>query len=140
MRVYLAAPLFTPQERELNLTITGIIERMPKHTVFLPQRDGILLGEQVRNGEDVLELKRQIFLKDVKAIEASDMVFAVLNGRVVDEGVAFEMGFAFAKGMKCWAYKDDCRQLLESGDNPMLEGSIDRRFNSIEEIEKHFCS
>ena len=138
MRVYLAAPLFTPHERELNLKITGMIERMSKYEVFLPQRDGILLGKHTKTSESVAELKRQVFIRDVQAIERSDIVFAVLNGRVVDEGVAFEMGFAFAKGLKCWAYKDDWRQLLETGDNPMLEGSIDKRFNSIEEIENYF--
>jgi len=138
MRFYLAAPLFTPQERDLNLEITKIIETNPIHEVFLPQRDGSLLDDEVKFGNNILKVKDEIFKKDITAIENSDVVFAVLNGRVIDEGVAFEIGYGCAKGLKCWAYKNDWRQLLESGDNPMIEGATSMRFNSIKEIEKYF--
>lgn len=138
MKFYLAAPLFTPHERDLNLKITKIIEANPNHEVFLPQRDGFLLTEEVKIGNDIHEIKEKIFQKDIRAIENSDIIFAILNGRVVDEGVAFEMGYGCARGLNCWAYKNDWRQLLESGDNPMIEGAINRRFDSLVEIENYF--
>lgn len=140
MKFYLAAPLFTPHEREFNLEITKIIEANPNHEVFLPQRDGYLLDDEIKFGNDINKVKNEIFQNDTTAMDNSDVIFAVLNGRVIDEGVAFEMGYGFAKGLTCWAYKNDCRQLLESGDNPMIEGAIGMRFNSIEEIKEHFLT
>jgi hypothetical protein len=34
----------------------------------------------------------------------------------------------------CFGYKDDFRQLLSDGDNPMITGSLRNTFRSIEEL------
>lgn len=38
-----------------------------------------------------------VFSGDVRVISEHDILFAVLDGRVVDEGVAFEIGYAYAR-------------------------------------------
>jgi len=120
--VYLAAPLFTPLEREFNLRIARILEERFK--VFLPQRDGVLIPGRSISREEFLELSKNAFLSDTGAIAASDFVVAILDGRTIDEGVAFELGFARALGKTCVGLRSDTRVLLPQGINPMIESSV----------------
>lgn len=132
-KIYLAAPLFTEEERSLNTRLTNIFSR--KYRVYLPQRDGILLVDSINDGKPITEVKKIIFQHDCEAIYDCDIILAVLNGRTIDEGVAFELGYAYAFQKECWAYKQDWRRLLKFGDNPMIEGAIHKYFTSVEEIE-----
>src|SRR5436305_9183072 len=91
-RAYLAAPLFNDVERTFNLSIEAAL--LPYIKVFLPQRDGGLLKELVSEGISVREARARIFNGDLRAIADSDLLLAVLDGRTVDEGVAFELGYA----------------------------------------------
>jgi len=50
---YLAAPLFNEQERSFNLHLERIL--LPFLNMFVPQRDGYLLSELVRQGHDIIE-------------------------------------------------------------------------------------
>ena len=52
---------------------------------------------------------------NMRAIEACDVVLAVLDGPDVDSGTAAEIGFAFARGKTILAYRGDFRL---SADNP----------------------
>jgi len=132
LKIYLAAPLFTREERGLNLKLAKMLS--VKYEVYLPQRDGILLEDEVKRGEPIDSVKDIIFQSDCNAIKDCDIVFCVLNGRTVDEGVSFELGYGYALGKTCWSYKEDWRTLLKHGDNPMIEGSIEKKFNTLEEL------
>lgn len=68
-------------------------------------------------------------------MEGADLIFAVLDGRVIDEGVCFEIGFCFALGKRCIALRTDSRVLLPSGINPMISLSLSRIFASLREVE-----
>lgn len=46
---------------------------------------------------------------NTRAIEACDLVLAVLDGPDVDSGTAAEIGFAFARGKTILAYRGDFR-------------------------------
>ncbi len=131
-KIYFAAPLFTREERALNLKLTDILSNI--FDVYLPQRDGVLLVDEVENGKPVTEVKSTIFHQDCNAIKYCEIVFAVLNGRTIDEGVSFELGYGCALGKLCWGYKEDWRTLFKYGDNPMIEGAVQKHFNSIEEL------
>lgn len=52
------------------------------------------------------------------------IVVAVLDGVAVDEGVAFELGYAYAKGKFCVGFSTDSRRGAGYFKNPMCEGSI----------------
>ncbi|OHX37754.1 hypothetical protein BJL95_08110 [Methylomonas sp. LWB] len=118
INIYFAAPLFNPVERAFN---ESLVARLDEYAdIFLPQRDGALLTKLVSDGNTVESARNKIFKKDTSAIRNCDLVVAVLDGRTIDEGVAFELGYAFALGKTCVAYKSDDRVMLPTGDNPMI--------------------
>jgi|HubBroStandDraft_6_1064221.scaffolds.fasta_scaffold2507682_1 hypothetical protein len=61
LRGYFAAPLFNEMERDFNLRVVAQLERYID--VFLPQRDGGLLMQQVREGASPDRAGRVIFEK-----------------------------------------------------------------------------
>jgi nucleoside 2-deoxyribosyltransferase len=134
LRVYLAAPLFSDAERRFNVELCAALE-IQAH-VFLPQRDGLLLRDLIRSGVPTLEARRLIFDVDVSAIRESDVLVAVLDGRTIDEGVAFEIGVAYALQKRCLGLKTDDRMLLPSGDNPMVLGACEQICGSIDELAR----
>ncbi|HEY1720746.1 MAG TPA: nucleoside 2-deoxyribosyltransferase [Magnetospirillaceae bacterium] len=131
-RVYLAAPLFNDTERSFNARLAELIAPMAE--VFLPQRDGMLLRELLRDGTPCPIARTLIFEADINAIRRCDCVVAVLDGRTVDEGVAFEIGFARALDKLCVGLKTDDRVLLKSGDNPMIVAGCHEIVGSMLEL------
>jgi len=101
MRIFLAAPIFSLAEREFNSKLAEEL-RKRGHDVFLAQELGILDTPS----EDV---KRKLFEEDLKALDGSDVVVAVLDGMEVDSGVAFELGYAYARGKKIVGVRTDHR-------------------------------
>mgnify|MGYP001376065517 CR=1 FL=1 len=131
-KIYFAAPLFNPMERKFNADIAS---RMGQFcTVFLPQRDGLLMTELVRNGMAVEKARKQVFAADCKAVSDCDALVAVLDGRTIDEGVAFEIGYANASLKPCIGLKTDDRSMLPTGDNPMIVEACSRIFHHPDEL------
>ena len=130
--IYLAAPLFNRHERATNRRVARVLEEA--YEVFLPQRDGVLIpGASLSNAAFAL-YSRLAFDADVGALQRADAVLAILDGRTIDEGVAFELGYATAIGKPCYAYKSDARVLLPQGDNPMIAGAIRQSFASLKQL------
>jgi nucleoside 2-deoxyribosyltransferase len=115
--VYLAAPLFSEAECDFNLKLRDeLISAGFK--VFLPQEDS-------NNVKDMLDRQEIIFDKNLKGIENSDMLIAVIDGADVDSGTAWEIGFAFAKGKPVFGLRTDFRTLgIEGTVNLMIERSV----------------
>ncbi|MGY3362467.1 nucleoside 2-deoxyribosyltransferase [Bradyrhizobium sp. GM0.4] len=65
-RVYLAAPLFSKAERVRNKVLRDAISSFAN--VYLPQEDGGILLDLVRDGTPVEQAKSQIFHLDIEAI------------------------------------------------------------------------
>ncbi len=63
------------------------------------------------------ELGLKIGRKNFSMIDRSDAVFACLNGTDADSGTSTEIGYAYAKGKKIIAYRDDLRL---TGDSPEI--------------------
>ncbi|WP_043352968.1 nucleoside 2-deoxyribosyltransferase [Methylobacterium sp. B1] len=133
-KVYIAAPLFNVGERTLNASLAGVLRQAVD--VYLPQTDGILFDEEIRHGGDPDEASRRIFRDDIGALRACSALLIVLNGRTVDEGAAFELGVAWALGKECVAYKDDPRQLLSVGDNPMIVQAVSRTLVDLGDVRR----
>lgn len=131
--IYLAAPLFTPQERLLNEGIAALLER--RYKVFLPQRDGVLLPGSELDSVAFARMSLRAYEGDISAIRSCSCLLAILDGRAIDEGVAFELGFAVALGKPCYGLKTDTRVLLPMGDNPMIACALRKCFASVTEIE-----
>lgn len=128
--VYLAAPLFSEAELKFNLSLTKRIEA--SLDVFLPQRDGGKLVDLIASGVEERIAYKSIFDRDLQALEAASALIIVLDGRAIDEGAAFELGYAYARSKQCFGLQTDPRRLLPAGNNPMIEMPLQKIFRSIE--------
>jgi hypothetical protein len=86
VRVYFAGPLFTPYERSFidecaaRLRADGI-------DVFVPHENALAAGDTSA---------ATIFAKDWRGLAEADAVVAVLDGPMVDDGTACEIGIFYA--------------------------------------------
>jgi nucleoside 2-deoxyribosyltransferase len=131
-KLYLAAPLFSEAEKDFNRSLR---DRLRDHfDIFLPQDDGALLVDLVKSGLSESAARSTVFHNDIRAIESASVVLIVLDGRSVDEGAAFECGFAYALGKLCVGLQTDPRRLLPIGNNPMLSESLAAIFPNIDTL------
>lgn len=133
MKLYLAGPLFNQYERQLGLDLRLIL--LKYFDVYLPALDGALLPDLIQKGDEPVIARRKIFDGDITAIKNCDLFFIILNGRSVDEGAAVELGVAWALGKRIVGFKDDFRQLTSSGDNPMIDCTLEIKFSNFIQIE-----
>jgi len=129
---YLAAPLFNERERAFNTEIARRLEALCD--VFLPQRDGLLLADLLAEGIPREAAETRVFERDRAALLACDVLVAVLDGAHIDEGVAFELGFAHARGAHCIGLQTDVRRALPSGNNPMISRSLSAIFRDLDDM------
>jgi len=101
-RVYLAAPLFSEAERAYNREIATLLTGR-FFEVFLPQDIGDDSAARSADGN------REIFERDLAAVQDADLVVAVIDGADADSGTAWEMGYAFALGKPVVALRTDFR-------------------------------
>jgi len=114
MKLYLAGPLFNSGELMFNEQLKNEYVRLG-HTVLLPQ-DFDVQGKATK----------AIYQCDRDAIDACDMVIACCNGTQVDDGTAWEQGYAIAKGKRVIAYRSDLRKAGDGhGVNLMISESVD---------------
>jgi nucleoside 2-deoxyribosyltransferase len=130
--IYLASPLFSLAEKMENDRLCHALERWCD--VFLPQRDGELVPNLIRQGVSQHDAYRVVFERDLRALRACDAIVINLDGRVVDEGAAFELGFAHALGKCCVGYRTDVRVLLPWGLNPMVTVPLSETFTCVETL------
>lgn len=95
MLIYFAGPLFSKAEVDFNQNLTDKLEA-EGFEVFLPQRDGVEKDREpyISMSED--ERGDAIFAIDKDNVFKADCLLFVLDGRVPDEGAAFELGVAYA--------------------------------------------
>jgi len=86
VRVYLAGPLFTPYERSFIDECAGRL-RADGIDVFVPHENALAAGDTAA---------ATIFAKDWQGLSDSDAVVAVLDGPMVDDGTACEIGIFYA--------------------------------------------
>ncbi len=133
--IYIASPLFSKAELEFNLKVKHALE--PYFNIYLPQIDGRILTRDIQSGSDITESYKRVFNSDTEAIIKCDMIVAILDGRSIDEGVAFELGYAFAKQKVCIGLQTDTRRLTPYGNNPMIECALEKITYSIEELVEY---
>ena len=99
MKVYIAGKIGTPGELEILEKIDALCKSLGFET-FLPHRDvGIL--------KDINDVSR-VFKGDiVEGFNECDLVIASLDGFHVGAGTAWELGYAYAKGIPSIGIKTD---------------------------------
>lgn len=106
VRVYVAAPLFNEMEKQRNLAVAKELEEAG-FSVFLPQRDA---GEIVE--DDNLSYEK-CYKLDKEAIDKCHWLVALCDGRIQDEGMCWEIGYAYALKKKICLVYDDVRRFTE---------------------------
>ncbi len=110
-KLYFAASLFNEMELAFNALLAGRMrEELPALEVFLPQEQGEI------NDKTAYADSKMIAKLDTEAILESDVLFAVLDGQVIDPGVASEIGVAYQAGIPIVALYSDTRQ--QGGSDP----------------------
>lgn len=126
-RVYLAGPLFSDAEKAYNLHIASVLEEH-RFAVYLPQ----LVGDDTHCRDR--EAHREIFATHLHALDHSDLVVSVVDGADADSGTAWEMGYAYARGIPVVAIRTDFRMVgYHERVNLMLEQSA-RVVDNLQEI------
>jgi len=86
VRVYFAGPLFTPYERSF-IDESAAQLRADGIDVFVPHENALAAGDTSA---------ATIFEKDWEGLAEADAVVAVLDGPMVDDGTACEIGIFYA--------------------------------------------
>jgi nucleoside 2-deoxyribosyltransferase len=129
---YLAGPLFSEAELAYNVRLAKVLE--DHFDVYLPQRDGGRVVDLVAHGVNITTAYQSIFTRDIEALREADGLFLLMDGRSIDEGAAFELGFATALGKSCFGLQTDIRRLLPMGNNPMIQTPLVKVFRTLEEV------
>ena len=118
MRIYLSAPLFTQVQRRWNRMLASELEeRIAGAEVILPQ--DFKFDDAYNKRADFPKLFRSC----VDSLDEADLVVAVLDGPDADSGVAFELGYAHARGIPIIGIRTDFRESQDRGLNLMLSQS-----------------
>ena len=107
--IYQAGPLFTEAEQAWHKALSARL-RDAGHEVIWP--GDLLTDEQIQNaGANASAL---IFNTCRRGIERSTCVVALLDGTQVDDGTAWEIGYAYAKGLPIYGIRTDFRHAGET--------------------------
>ena len=121
MRIYQAGPLFTEAERDWHLKLKARLLTAGFEVVW----PGELVGPEKAESWGA-DASARIMQRDLEGLVGCDVVAALLDGPQVDDGTAFEIGFAYAKGIPVIGVRTDfrsCGENRESVVNAMIEGA-----------------
>ena len=105
MKAYFASPLFAEMEVRYNEYVVGLIrEAFPTLDMYVPQEQTSI------NDKSLYADSKLIAEMDTNALVASDVLIAVLDGAIIDVGVASEIGVAYHAGIPIVGLYTDSRQ------------------------------
>lgn len=131
--LYFAARLDTEEYRARNLRLAIVLSRYFR--IYLPQKDGGLMVDLVAAGMSVEKAHEIVFRRDVEALWKCHIVLCIFDGAPVDSGVSWEQGFGYPTGKECFAARFDGVKPLPTGENPMLQQSLEQKFAFVSETE-----
>ena len=132
MKIYQAGPLFTEGERLWHKHFQAYLEDRG-YTSLWPGE--LITSHDVASwGEDA---PKKIFETDKALLLECDVIVALLDGTQVDDGTAWEIGFAHAMGKSVFGIRTDFRNGGECPGtpvNPMIAGCVECIAKNIEEL------
>ena len=130
MKIYLAAPVFTQAHRRWNRAFAEALTAAWSESTVLDDQLDVILPQTFRapEGTDAAAKERFDALGQacIVAIEQADALVTVLEGADADSGVAFEHGFAYARGKPIVGVRTDVRANRVHGLNIMLDHTCRR--------------
>jgi len=137
MAIYLAGPLFS--EAELDWC-RKVAETLRGHGCSVVWPGELLAQEEIEDAEagaEEGEAPALIFDRCLGALQDCSLVVAILDGTQVDDGTAWEIGFAFARGIPVYGIRTDIRAAGETqvgNVNAMIEESLAGYAMSLAEL------
>ena len=132
--IYQAGPLFTGAEQSFHRELAARL-RMAGHTVIWP--GDLLTAKQIAEAE--AHAPSLIFNACREAIDRCTVMVALLDGAQVDDGTAWEIGYAYARGIPVYGIRTDARRAGEtqySYVNSMIQGCLAGFARSAEGLER----
>ncbi|MDR2696506.1 MAG: nucleoside 2-deoxyribosyltransferase [Deltaproteobacteria bacterium] len=120
--IYQAGPLFSEAEQTFHRALSARL-REAGHTVIWP---GDLLTEAQIEAAGP-HAPKLIFTTCHNAIDRCSCMVALLDGPQVDDGTAWEIGYAYARGIPVYGLRTDGRRAGEtphSRVNSMIQGCL----------------
>jgi len=136
MLIYIAASLCCEAEKDFNVKLNDFIKSLG-HTTYLPQLDGGVMSDFVKQGLNEDEVRQKLFILDVSKMKESDCILVSLDGRTIDEGACFELGYMFALNKICVGFKTDSRSLIRGKNNLMIDGALGRILYAWDELKEY---
>ncbi|MFX1253324.1 MAG: nucleoside 2-deoxyribosyltransferase [Promethearchaeota archaeon] len=123
--VYLASPygFYEATQKFMDETLVPILEKhglaiLNPWDLSLPYKEEIKRAHAIKDYDQrartLHEIDKRIGRDNIDAIRQADIVVAVLDGPVIDSGVASELGYAFGLEKPIVAYKGDRRPAGEN--------------------------
>lgn len=129
MNIYFAGPMFAQADLLYNDHLVKKIRAISDNiNVYLPQENGSI------NDKTAYADSKMIALADTEKVLESDLLVAVLDGLVIDPGVASEIGVAYAKGIPMIGLYTDTRQ--QGADNLRKIDAL----NTVAENQFHYLN
>ncbi|MBW9212112.1 MULTISPECIES: nucleoside 2-deoxyribosyltransferase [Terrabacteria group] len=105
MKIYFASPLFSEMEQLYNAQLAQQIrQKYPDIEMYVPQEQADI------NDKKAYADSKAIAMTDTKHLLESQLVIAILDGAIIDVGVATEIGVAYQAGIPILALYSDSRQ------------------------------
>ncbi|MBQ4326007.1 MAG: nucleoside 2-deoxyribosyltransferase [Mailhella sp.] len=137
MKIYQAGPLFSEADQAWHRQLKKTLEAVG-HEVIWPG-ELISAADVEAWGRDA---PRKIMEIDRDALLSCDAVAALLDGTQVDDGTAWEIGFASARGIPVLGIRTDfrvCGDTRHSVLNAMIEGSLRSLARTVPELVGHLA-
>ena len=115
-RIYLSGPLFSQGEIDWGKKAKGFLQERLDVEVIWPH--------EIASGSTATA---EIFQANLLALSECDQMVAILDGPQVDDGTAWEIGYAHARGLPVYGLRTDFRQAGDtrfSRVNSMIEASL----------------
>ncbi len=92
MKIYFANALFSHADFDYNAKLAAQIRTaIPKVDLYVPQENAAI------NNKEAYADSKMIAEADTQRLEAADLMIAILDGPVIDNGVATEVGVAYTR-------------------------------------------
>jgi nucleoside 2-deoxyribosyltransferase len=124
MKLYIANALFSQADYLFNEVLAYKITKLG-HEIYLPQRN-TAINDKSKSADSIA-----IFQGDTEKLEWADAIVAVLDGPVIDPGVAAEIGYMAAKGKRIYGLLTDSREnsrTVNSGKIDLLSNVAESQF------------
>ena len=125
LNIYLSGPLFSRAEIAWGARVKAFLEdRLEEVRVFWPH--------EIAPCSAGLQ---EIFQANLKALNEADLMVAMLDGSQVDDGTAWEVGYAYARSLPAWGLRTDFRSAGDTAQslvNCMIECSCQTVFRDVE--------